>query len=74
MLKAGATETRVNSFVSDLPLESVTVIATAKVPTAVTVPEITPALDIDRPDGSPVADHVYVGFVPEAPSAVSVYE
>jgi hypothetical protein len=40
------------------PVESVTVAVTVNVPSAVGVPVIAPAPEIDKPPGSPVAENV----------------
>jgi hypothetical protein len=52
--------------VDDTSLESVTLIDTVAVPETVGVPLMTPDVDIERPDGSPVADQVSLPVPPEA--------
>ena len=45
---------------------SVTLTTKVTVPAAAIVPLISPALLIEMPEGSPVADHVYGGVPPKA--------
>src|SRR5438045_3175527 len=54
------------------PELSVNVKPMENVPATVGVPEMTPPALIVKPDGRPLADHVY-GAVPEVPATVALY-
>src|SRR5580704_13105607 len=69
----GAAATPIVSLALTLALvESRTVIEALKVPEAVEIPLMVPALLIERPLGRPLADHVY-GETPPVAASVAEY-
>jgi hypothetical protein len=59
-----------NETVADALPESVTVIETVLVPAELGVPLMVPEVDMERPEGNPVADQVSLPAPPDALSVV----